>query len=221
MLGVEAGAERGRTDEVSEQHSLRASALHLAPRPVARGFRRPGTIVPRGGARTRTTHSGRRAGVRARRRSERPPDARLASSASSESGPVHVCRPLFRFVVEQRDRLAEQPETVADRPRRVVHARVGPAELAHEVPCRCALVEDVHADEPDTVPVHPVRRARSGASSRQGPHHDAHVDHHQRARQLAERVPVVRERELGQSGRLGEERAVPNRRARDLDGGAS
>jgi len=71
----------------------------------------------------------------------------------------------------------------------------------HEVPCRSALVEDVHPEEPDAVAVRPVRRREerrllpAGTAPRR-----PHVDHHRRAPQLAERVPEVGERELGQCG---------------------
>src|SRR5829696_7770586 len=102
--------------------------------------------------------------------------------------------------------LAEESQAIADPAARVVHARIGPPVLAHEVPCRSALVEDVHAEEPDAVAVGPVRRREEGRILPAGTApRRPHVDHHRRAAQLAERVPIVRELELGQGGRVGGE----------------
>jgi hypothetical protein len=97
----------------------------------------------------------------------------LARSAFGDSGPVTCIGPGSRRIVEQRDGLAEQTVAVADRGPRVVHGRRGPAVLTHERLRAVALVEDVHADQPDSVAVGPVRRREERGSFVARSHLDA------------------------------------------------
>jgi hypothetical protein len=135
---------------------------------------------------------------------EDPSDAFLEGRRGERPRPGHGDAAIG--VIEDRVWLAHEPKAVADGGVRVEDARVRPSVLGHERPGRGPRVQDVHPQELDPGAVgggggrqirglHPTRPAPSRPD----------VHDHRGASELAEKVPVRSQVELGKRRRIGRE----------------